>query len=688
MKSLWSAREASKLDPLGLLAYSSRLLGASPTLVLWGGGNSSMKSRSRDLRGREVATIWVKGSGSDMKSSGPKDFTPLRLEDLLAAIEREAMADEAMVEYFRFATIDPTAPRPSIETLLHAWIPRRYVLHTHADAILALTNNRRGREASAECFGEEAIWVPYIKPGFDLAKTAARAFENRPGARAIVLEHHGLITFADEAREAYEATVEFVTRAEAYAARRRPRISASRAIGRLWKGLAGSRRRDLYAAVAPGLRGVYGREKRVVLRFDESPEVLEFLEHPAAEKASREGPATPDHMLQTKRLPLFLARARWKTAEQLASALRKGMDRYRAEYEAYWRRNHRPSDPMLDPLPRVILVPGLGMIASGKDARQAAIVTEIYRHSIAVMSAAMRIAVYRSLPERQAYEMEYWTLELYKLSLAPPEREFTRKVALITGAASGIGRAIACRFAEEGMHLVLGDLDGRGVASLAHDLGVKFGPERFAPAEMDVGSERGVRSAFEEARRSFGGLDIVVSNAGIASSAPIDAMSFQDWERSLRVNATGHFLVAREAIRLLKDQGLGGSLIFTASKNVLAPGKDFAAYSAAKSAEAQLAKIAAIEGGPYGIRANLLHPDAVFEGSKLWSAGVRAERAKAQGIRSSEIEEFYRMRNLLQTTVTGRDVAEAALFFASERSAKTTGCCLTVDGGLREAFPR
>ncbi len=333
-------------------------------------------------------------------------------------------------------------------------------------------------------------------------------------------------------------------------------------------------------------------------------------------------------------------------------------------------------------------MPSLGMIATGKNAKEAAIVAEIFHHTIAVMTAASRIAPYRSLSEKEAYEMEYWELELYKLSLAPPENEFSGTIALITGAASGIGKAVALRFAQAGMHLALTDIDADALEECASVLSKNFGKEKILSVAMDVTSEKSVEAGFNRTVERFGGLDIVVSNAGIATSSAIDEMTLQSWEKSLKVNATGHFLVSRCALRILKKQGLGGSLIFNGSKNVFAPGKDFAAYSAAKSAETQLAKIAAMEGGPYGIRANILHPDAVFEDSKLWSDEMKRKRAKAQGIRPSQVEEFYRTRNLLQTSVRGSDVAEAALFFASGRSSKTTGCSLTVDGGLREAFPR
>jgi NAD(P)-dependent dehydrogenase (short-subunit alcohol dehydrogenase family) len=328
------------------------------------------------------------------------------------------------------------------------------------------------------------------------------------------------------------------------------------------------------------------------------------------------------------------------------------------------------------------------MFTSGKDARTAAIVADMYRHTAWVLRAASAVGPYVSLTPAEAFGVEYWPLELYKLTLAPPEKELARRIALVTGAAGGIGRAVARRLAREGAHVVVADLDGGAVARVAEEIVGEAGPQRARGVAMDVAAEGSVEAGVQAAVEAYGGLDIVVSNAGIAHSAPIDALALADWERSFAVNATGHFLVTRAALRVLKAQGFGGSLVYVATKNVMAPGKDFAAYSAAKAAEAQLAKVAAIEGGGHGIRANIVNPDAVFRDSGLWSEDVRRERARAQGIPPEQLEDFYRKRNLLGVSVLPEDVAEAVLFLASDRSAKTTGCTVTVDGGVRDAFPR
>jgi NAD(P)-dependent dehydrogenase (short-subunit alcohol dehydrogenase family) len=328
------------------------------------------------------------------------------------------------------------------------------------------------------------------------------------------------------------------------------------------------------------------------------------------------------------------------------------------------------------------------MFAAGRDRRTASIVHDIYHHTIAVIGGASAFGRYVSLTARDAFDVEYWPLELYKLTLAPPERELARRIALVTGGGSGIGRAVARRLAREGAHVAIGDVDADAARRVADEVVQAGGPGRALGLAMDVTSEASVRAAFEAVVLAWGGLDILVSNAGIASSAPVDRLPLADWERSFAVNATGHFLVAREAMRVLSRQALGGSLVFVATKNVMSPGKDFAAYSAAKAAEAQLAKVLALEGAPHGIRSNIVSPDAVFQDSRLWSDEVRRQRAAAQGIAVEQLEDFYRTRNLLGARILPEDVAEAVLFLASDRSSKTTGCTLTVDGGVKDAFPR
>jgi rhamnulose-1-phosphate aldolase/alcohol dehydrogenase len=686
MDSRWSDEAARTLEPVDLLVHVSRLVGAETSLALWGGGNTSLKVTESDLRGRPVRVLRVKGSGSDLKSVTRRDFPGVRLDEVLALLDRPAMSDREMVDYLARCLQEPGSPRPSIETLLHGFLPFEAVIHTHADAIVGLTNTERGRDLVEALFGREAVWVPYRRPGFQLSREVWEAVRAHPDARGIVLEKHGLSTWGASLREAYLATIDLVSRAEA-------RLTEAARGRRVW-GLPtvaapdAATRRAVARAVAPGLRGLLGRSRRVVLRFDDGEDIRALVGAPEAARLTQIGPATPDHTLYSKRLPCFVPLGAPASAEAVAAAVRRAVEGFVQDYTAYFEAHRFEGASLTDPYPRVVLLPGLGMFTSGKDARTAGIVADIYRHTAWVLGAASAVGSYASLSAKDAFDVEYWPLELYKLAQAAPEPELARRIALVTGGASGIGRAVARRLAREGAHVLVADVDGPGAERVAAEIVQASGAGRALGLALDVASETAVADGVDRAVDTWGGLDIVVSNAGIAHAAPIDRMALADWERSFAVNATGHFLVTRAALRVLKAQGIGGSLVFVATKNVMSPGKDFAAYSAAKAAEAQLAKVAALEGGPHGIRANIVNPDAVFRDSRLWSEEIRRERARAQGIDAAGLEEFYRTRNLLGVSILPEDVAEAVLFLASDRSAKTTGCTLTVDGGLRDAFPR
>ncbi len=686
MNSRWDDAASRGLSDLDLLVYASRLIGAETTLVVWGGGNTSIKRAERDFRGRESRVLRVKGSGSDLKSIQPKDFPGVRMDDILALLEREDMGDAEMVGYLAHALQEPSSPRPSIETLLHGFLPADAVIHTHADAIVSLTNNDRCREVLQQVYGGEVVALAYRRPGFLISREVAETFRANPKARAILLEKHGTICWGATVKEAYVATIELISRAEeAIADRSKGRIRFG---GVALQAPAAEQRRRAALVVAPGLRGLLGRDRRVVLTFDDSPNVLEFATSKEARALSEVGPATPDHTLYTKRLPCFVPVDRPDDPEAVKAALKSSIDRFVAEYTAYFKDYDTSGPGPGDPYPRVIVIAGLGMFTTGKDRRTAGIVNDIYHHTISVLGAATAFGRYVSLSPKDAFDVEYWPLELYKLAQAPPEKELSRRIALVTGGASGIGRAAALRLAAEGCHVVIGDLDAAGARKVADEVMAAAGAGRAIGVGMDVTREASVSAAFEEAVLAYGGIDLVISNAGIAHSAPVDQMQLGDWERSFAVNSTGHFLVAREGLRILKSQGLGGAFVFVATKNVMSPGKDFSAYSAAKAAEAQLAKVLALEGGPHGIRSNIVNPDAVFRDSRLWSEEIRRERARAQGIRVDELEDFYRKRNILARPILPEDVAEAVLFLASDRSAKTTGCTITVDGGVKDAFPR
>ena len=686
MRNLWNDADTAGMDEVDLLVYQSRLIGAEPSLVLWGGGNTSLKLVQTDFRGRETETMVIKGSGSDLKTIERKDFPCLRLEDVLPLFDRDSMSDEEVVDYLGKCMLDPNAPRPSIETLLHAFLPYRSVAHSHADAVVALTNNRHSDQVLRAVYGDDVAVIEYMRPGFHLSRKVGQAVRGVPRVKGVVLANHGLFTWGDAARAAYDAHVELVTLAEDYSRRK---AGAKGGNGGVKQPLLDTEERHrVAAAVAPLLRGLVSRRSWAVLRYDDSPDVIGFMGTDRGEELGATGPATPDHLLHTKRRPLWVSADDPEDAPALLESLRQGVERYAQEYEGWYREHGTGQEPMLDPYPRVVLIPGVGMWATGRDQLAALIASDIYHHTIDVIRMAEAVGGYTSLSPKDAFEAEYWRLELYKLTLLPPERELARRVALVTGAAHGIGKAISQRLASEGAHVVVTDIDHEGALALSEQLNAAWGQGRSVACSLDVTSEADVEAAFRRVRLAYGGLDILVSNAGIAPVGAMHELPLSQWQRALDINATGHFLVAREAVRLMREQALGGSLVFIGTKNVPSPGKDFGAYSASKAAEVQLARVLAIENGEVGVRCNIVNPDAVFQGSGLWSQEVRQQRARAHGISVDELEAFYRERNLLKEPITAEDVAETVLFLAGDRSAKTTGAMIPVDGGLRDAFPR
>lgn len=686
MLSQWVEKDAPGKDSLELLVYQSRLIGKETELVVWGGGNTSLKLIEKDFRGLDTHVMRIKGSGSDLKSIEARHFPSIRLEDITPLLLREEMSDEEMVEYLEMCLMDPHSFRPSIETLLHAFLPHASVVHSHADAIVSITNTTRPIELLKEVYGDAVAPVGYRRPGFDLAKEVAQVVSEHDHLRGVVLLNHGLITWGTTPLESYDAHIQLVTKAEEFVESQR---NGTRAIGAMTTPAFETENRSAIASsIAPTIRGLISNQVRSVLKYDDSNEILAFTGSSRAEELSELGPATPDHLVQTKRKPLWVHLDTEEDAPTHVAKLRKAVEEYSTDYMNWYNQHATGSEPLLDPYPRVILIPGLGMWTTGSNAQAALVANEIYHHTISVISKAEVSDSYRSINSKDAFDVEYWPLELYKLTLKGPEQLLSRRIALVTGAAQGIGLSIAQRLAAEGAHVVLTDVDYDGVKSAALQLCGAYGYDRALALQMDVTDTIEVANAFKELRLRYGGLDILISNAGVAHAGAIDNLSLIEWQRALDVNTTGHFLVAQQTIRLMKEQGLGGSLVFVATKNVTAPGGEFGAYSASKAAEVQLARVLAIENGEYGIRCNVVNPDAVFQGTGLWSQEIREHRAKSHGISIDELEEFYRQRNLLKATVTPADVAETVLFLASERSAKTTGAMIQVDGGIREAFPR
>lgn len=688
VQNLWDEEKASGLQSgLEELVYRSNLIGADARVCNWGGGNTSSKMLVSDFRGREVEVLFVKGSGSNLATMKAGNFTGLRMDDIRPLIEKEEMPDEEMVAYLAHCMIDSSHPRSSIETLLHAFLPFKHVDHTHPDAIISICCADNGKEVAKEIFGDRFVWVPYVRPGFTLSKMIAEGVRANPEAELVLMEKHGLVTWGETSAACYEQTIRIINEAEAYI---EARIDEGKLFGgRKHEPLPADVRRRILSEVMPAVRGAVSDEKRMILSFDDEPDVLEFVCGKDSVELSQVGAACPDHLVHTKVVPLFID---WKPdaedSEGLKAKLLKGVSDYKEQYKAYFERNRTEGDSMFEAAPRVILIPGIGMINTGKSWAMSQVSGMLYHRAIAVMRGATSLGRFVSLSENESYNVEYWPLELYKLTLAPAENEFSRKVAFITGGAGGIGSETARRLAAEGAHVVLADLNREGALKVAAEINAKFGENRAFAVTMDVTSEEAVQAAYAETALQYGGVDIIVNNAGLATSSPFDETSLKEWNLNINVLGTGYFLVAREAFKQMKSQNLGGSMVFVGSKNSVYAGKNASAYSSAKALEAHLARCIAAEGGEHGIRVNTILPDAILQGSAIWNGSWRQERAAAYGIEPDQLEDYYRKRTTLLVNIYPRDIAEGIAFFASSKSEKTTGCMLTIDGGVPAAFTR
>ncbi|MBL8900257.1 MAG: bifunctional aldolase/short-chain dehydrogenase [Planctomycetes bacterium] len=700
MQSRWNEREAAEAierwkdvgNDLALRVYTSRLIGAERALVLHGGGNTSVKTRLADALGIEHEVLCVKGSGWDLKTIEPAGLPALELAPLRAMERLSQLDDETMTNELRRRLLDVRAPNPSVETLLHAFLPHRFVDHTHADAICVLTNQPDGELRVREALGDEVLVLPWIMPGFPLAKAVAAAQRAAPRCVGIVLRHHGLFTFGDDARTSYERTIELVTRAERYLAARggspppllaaAPRSSEREA------------RRELAAAL-PRLRGALARrdaQGEVTTRFLADARTADDLRAFSAAEVARalvedEGPLTPDHVLRTKGPYLYLARAAWSDAAATRAAVERFEQRYRAYFAAHRARVAKPRE--LDPKPRVAVLEDLGVVGFGADAKAAAIAADIAEHTVRGKALGAALGTYRALSPGELFEMEYWSLEQAKLGekKAPP---LQGRVALVTGAGGAIGHGICAELLDAGAHVVATDFDAALLERAGALLRATHGDSRLhLLAGIDVTDEVALARAFDEATLRFGGVDIVVPNAGIAYAAPLAELEVARLRRVLEVNTLGVALTLRAAARHFALEGSGGDIVVQASKNVFAPGAGFGAYSASKAGAHQLGKIAALELAPLGVRVNLVHADAVFGGevpSGLW-AEIGPERMRARGLSEHELRDFYRERSLLKREVTPRHVGRAVVACVRDLT-RTTGATLPVDGGLPEAFPR
>jgi len=688
VQSLWQASKAAEQQSgLDQLVYRSNIIGADRRVCNFGGGNTSSKTIEKDFRRRDVEVMYVKGSGSDLATMKAGNFTGLRMDDIRPLFEKAEMSDEDMVAYLANCMIDPKHPRASIETLLHAFLPFKHVDHTHPDSIISLCCADNGKELAKEIFGDRFVWVPYIRPGFTLSKMIAEGVLNNPKAELVLMEKHGLVTWGETSEACYAQTIKIISEAEAFI---EARIDEAKVFGGAkYETLPADVRKNIAAKVMPTIRGAVSDAKKMILSFDDADDVLQFVSGNDSAKLSQVGAACPDHLVHTKVVPLFID---WtpdaNDIDGLIAKLKEGVAAYKEQYTAYFERNKNEGDVMFEAAPRVILIPGVGMINTGKSWAMSQVSGALYHRAIAVMRGATALGNFVSLSENESYNVEYWPLELYKLSLAPPEAEFSRQVAFITGGAGGIGSETARRLVSEGAHVVLADLNLEGAEKVASEINAKWGENRALAVKVDVTSEELVQAAYDATALAYGGVDIIVNNAGLATSSPFDETSLKEWNLNMNVLGTGYFLVAREAFKMMKTQGIGGNMVFIASKNTVYAGKNATAYSSVKALEAHLARCIAAEGGEFGIRVNTVLPDAILQGSAIWNGSWRNERAAAYGIEPDQLEEYYRKRTTLLVNIYPSDIAEGIAFFASSKSAKTTGCMLTIDGGVPAAFTR
>jgi rhamnose utilization protein RhaD (predicted bifunctional aldolase and dehydrogenase)/NAD(P)-dependent dehydrogenase (short-subunit alcohol dehydrogenase family) len=672
MKSLWSDAEAEKFvarygkegRDLALRVYSARLLGGDPRLVLHGGGNSSVKTEATDLLGERIAVLCVKGSGWDMGDIEPPGFPAVRLEPLRKLRALDKLSDEDMVNFQRVNLLDSAAPNPSVETLLHAFLPHKFVDHTHSISVLALADQPDGDKICRDVFGDRAAIVPYVMPGFALAKRTAEIFDASPKVETLILLKHGIFTFGADSRESYERMIDMATLAEQRLAKNRKVF----AVAKLPASLA------RVAEIAPVLRGLTalsndpntGVSQLQILRFRSSPAILNYVNGAELARYSQIGVVTPDHTIRTKNWPLIVPApeaddlAGWRVAVQDVVA------HFAARYRAYFAK-HNKSKKELDPLPRVVLVPGLGLFGLGASTKDADIAADIAENTIATIADAEAIGRYECVSDSDMFDVEYWSLEQAKLGRGVAPR-LARQIVAVTGGANGIGAATAKAFAKEGAE----------VAILDREIGKTAG--RMLAIACDVTNAAQVRAAFDRIAETFGGVDIVVSNAGAAWQGEIGTVGDDLLRRSFELNFFAHQHVAQNAVRVIKAQGLGGCLLFNVSKQAVNPGRNFGPYGLPKSAALALMKQYALDHGADGIRANAVNADRIRTG--LMTDAMIAERAQARGL----TEQDYMAGNLLKREVTAEDVADAFVFLATAR--KTTAAILTVDGGNIEASLR
>ncbi|MBZ9605096.1 bifunctional rhamnulose-1-phosphate aldolase/short-chain dehydrogenase [Phyllobacterium chamaecytisi] len=687
----WDDQKAADLDEPGKLLYRSNLLGADKRITNYGGGNTSAKVIETDpLTGKPVEVLWVKGSGGDVGTIKLDGFATLYMEKLesLKSIYKGVEDEDRMVGFLPHCTFNLNGRAASIDTPLHGFVPFKHVDHMHPDAIIAIAASRNSRELTREIFGDGIGWLPWRRPGFQLGLDLGAYVAAHPNSKGVVLESHGLFTWANDAKECYELTLDIINKAIVWFDQK----TAGKAAfgGEIATGLGAAERRAIAAKLMPEIRGKIGVSERKLGHFDDQPAVLEFVNSNNLRPLAALGTSCPDHFLRTKIRALVLDFDPAKPdVDAVVASLDSALEAYRAGYARYYNDcKHDNSPAMRDPNPVIFLIPGVGMLSFAKDKATARIAGEFYVNAINVMRGASSVSEYQGLPEQEAFDIEYWLLEEAKLQRMPKPKSLAGRVAFVTGGAGGIGRATAERLLGEGACVVLADIDAEALKTAHDDFAKRYTADGVRSVQLNVTDEAGVIASYAEASVEFGGVDILVSNAGIASSAPIETTELSMWTRNIDILATGYFLVSREAFRLFRRQKIGGNVVFVASKNGLAASPNASAYCAAKAAEIHLARCLALEGAEGGIRVNTVNPDAVLRGSKIWNGEWREQRAASSNLQVDELEEHYRKRSLLKLNVLPEDIAEAIYFLASDASAKSTGNIINVDAGNAQSFTR
>ena len=691
LENKWDSALADKMSEPEKLLYRSNLLGSDKRITNYGGGNTSAKVMQKDpLMGDMAEVLWVKGSGGDVGSIKMDGFATLYMEKLnaLRGIYRGVEFEDEMVAYLPHCTFNLNPRAASIDTPLHAYVPQKHVDHMHPDAIIAIAAAKDSKALTQKIFGDSIGWLPWKKPGYELGLWLSDFCEKNPDAKGVVLESHGLFTWADDAKDCYELTIDIIQKAMDWF---EAETSGKDAFGGAeHQSLTSDARRATAARLMPAIRGFVSGQQHMVGHFTDSDAVLEFVNAKDMERLAALGTSCPDHFLRTKICPLVVD---FDPAKPDVDATIEGLEaaiaEYRKGYQAYYDRCKKDDSPAIrDPNAVVYLIPGVGMITFAKDKATARISGEFYVNAINVMRGADAVSEYQGLPEQEAFDIEYWLLEEAKLQRMPAPKSMAGRVALVTGGAGGIGAATAERYLREGACVMLADIDDAALAETLEGLSGKYSADVVRTVNMNVTDETAVAEAYSTIAAEFGGVDILVSNAGIASSAPIEDTSLDLWNKNMAILSTGYFLVSREAFKLFKVQNMGGAVVFVASKNGLAASPNASAYCTAKASEIHLARCLALEGAPLGVRVNVVNPDAVLKGSKIWQGEWLDQRAGTYGTDKDGLEEMYRERSMLKRSVLPEDIAEAAYFLASDLSAKSTGNIINVDAGNKEAFTR